>query len=99
AGTETLRPGVVREDVRSDVPGEVGAALEAALALVEVDAESAVRAGAIGHVQDGRGRAVVLRTVLELIVLVVTRAAAQRQHFRDEVKVDRAEERGLLVAG
>src|SRR2546423_15299329 len=72
ARTETLRPGVVREDVRGDVPGQVGAALEAALALVEGDAEAAVRAGAIGHVQHGRGRAVVLRAVLEFVVLVVT---------------------------
>ena len=40
ARAESLRPGVVGEDVRRDVPGQVGAALIAALTLVQVDAEA-----------------------------------------------------------
>ena len=35
-GTEALRPGVVRQDVRPDVPGEIRASLGAAESLLEV---------------------------------------------------------------
>src|SRR6202021_3910226 len=89
ARAEALRKGVVRHEVRRDVPGQVAAAAEAAFGLVQVDAEAATArrgAGPIGNIV-GRRRGDELRTPRELIVVVVTRSAGQRQYLRDQIKI------------
>src|SRR5258708_6917098 len=93
ARTETLRPRVVREDVRSDVPGQVAAALEAAFALVQVDAEAGIGfrpecTRPVGYIQEARCRTIVLGTMLILVVMVVTRAAGERQYFGNQVEIN-----------
>src|SRR5580700_4859588 len=107
AWTKTLRKGVVGHDVRREVPGKVGAAREPALALVEVEGEAAEprdrlgRASPVEVIEDkaaAGGQAVPFRAVLELIVVVAARAGGERQDFRDQVEIDRREERVLLVA-
>src|SRR5262249_54091529 len=101
---------VIPHDVTSDVPGQVATQAVPALALVEVDWEAAqarcrthtvrvidYRPG--DYIRDGARRlAVVLRPVLELIVVIETRAAGNRQHLWNDVEVQRYEFGSLPVA-
>src|SRR6201999_2325657 len=97
---ETLREGVVGHDVGSDVPGQVAAAAEATVDLVEIlptDAGVTGGAGTVGTVLAPRRRGV-LRAGFELGVAIPARAAGDGQHLGNDVEVRGAEHCRLLVA-
>src|SRR6516164_3028343 len=75
ARTETLRPGVVGHDIRGNVPGQAGAATEAAFALGPVEGVAARLCGsasAVGVIEDEWASAggEPHRALLEFIVVV-----------------------------
>ena len=99
ARPESLRPGVVDEHVREDVPGQIRAALEALVRVAQV-----LRVD-IGRGRQARRRARLVtaeaagdRAFLEVVELVVARAGGHRQHLGNDVEVERGEEGELLVA-
>ena len=82
------------------MPGDVGAALQAGIGLAViggVDVDKAAHASAIGNVQAARPGAV-LGAHLELAILIPARAAGNGENVRDDVIVDRSEERSLVIA-
>ena len=103
AGPVALRPGVVEQDVRRCVVGDVGAAPEAVGAVLLVEGCEIQRAGGAGV---GAGIAVIgvaaeaadLGAFLEVVELEPPRAAGHGQHLRDDVEIGGAEDGVLLVA-
>ena len=99
ARPKALRPCVVHHEIRRDVPGQVSAALEAGLGVVQILRVEIVIAG---ETSGGRRPALVaaetaadaaLRGVVEV---EIPRADRERQHLRYQVVVDRGEESQLL---
>src|SRR5450432_3827037 len=97
--TEALRPSQIRHDVRSNVIRDVCTALESRLLRREV---FLVKIGLIVWTSAGRhtlfGAAETAADAsLEVLVKIeVSGARRHGQHLRNDVKVERSEERGLL---
>src|SRR5215831_12075444 len=114
ARAESLRPGVIDQRLVGDVPGKVRAAPETLVSGVEVLGIEVVqvadhtglhrahtgvrRRDAVVGAEYLAAEAADIRAHLEILRLVPARAAGDGQLLRDQVEVDRGEQRGLLVA-
>lgn len=97
---ETLGEGVIGHDIRRDMPCDVAAALQACVGLAViggVDVDKSAHASAIGNIEAARPSAV-LGAHLELAILIPARATGNGENVRDDVIVDRSEERSLVIA-
>ena len=80
------------------MPGQVAAALESTvIRIMRSIGELRAHACAVRDTRASGARGV-LRTFKGLLIVVIARPAGQRQDLRDQVVVDRCEERRLLVA-
>src|SRR5262249_20666196 len=93
-----LRIGVVHQDVGSDVPGEVAAALGAVEYHVLILGVDAGRPG-VATIRDvgATQRRRVLGSDFVLVVFVPAGAGREGEDFRDQVEVESAERRELMV--
>src|SRR6202789_627671 len=99
ARPKALRPRVIHHEIRRDVPGQIPAALEAGLGVVQVlrveivivDETSPGRDALLEATETAADAA--LRGVVEV---EIPRADRERQHLRYQVVVDRREESQLL---
>src|SRR5260370_26823929 len=98
-GAEPLRPCAVHHYIRRDVPGYIAAALEARFLGVEISLVEVVGTRNATSALHARFEAAETAgdAALEVLVeLVVASARRHGQYFRNQVEVDRPEERGLL---
>src|SRR5208283_3609990 len=98
--TETLRPGVVNEHIRHDVPRHIRAALEPRIYRMEVF--SIDIGGRGGRVARSGTRLVTVeaagdRTFFVIDETVIARSSGDRKHFGNEVEIQRREKRRLPV--
>src|ERR1700726_3698048 len=94
----TLRISVVEQNVGCDMPGEVAAAAETVERLSQANLVEVLTGGAGIRYVGARCARVILRSGLEFVVMIPARATGDRQHLRNDVKVDGGEQRVLFVA-